>query len=173
MHVEFNLAPADWSAFGEYQVRNLRTMRRDVLRAQLGVGAFLLVVTLGLVFLAGFWPWAAVVLAGGLLAILDMPRQIRGRVRKQMAALFDEGRNPCVRGLHRLEATPEGLASKCDASQSLTNWNAIEGVAETSSHTFLLFGGGRGLVIPRGGLVSGDLAAFSTEVRQRSSAVAV
>jgi hypothetical protein len=172
MHIEFTLSPADWAAFGEFQARHLATVRRQIRRAQVVSATAVVLLAVAVAVLVDPWGIAIVALGAGMIVVWDIPRQIRANVRRQMAALFDEGRNPCVRGRHRLEALAEGLAARCDASQSLTAWSAIEDVAQTPSHAFLLLGGGRGLIIPRERIVEGSLDSFLARVRELSGSVA-
>jgi hypothetical protein len=172
MRIEFTLSPADWAQFGEFQVSRLATVRRQVRRTQAVMATAVALLSLAAAMVLDSWGIGSVAFGAGIIVVWDVPRQVRANARRQMAALFDEGRNPCVRGRHRLEALAEGLAARCDASQSLTAWPAIEAVAQTPSHAFLLLGGGRGLVIPRERIIEGSLDSFLARVRELSGSAA-
>ena len=136
MRIEYNLDPEDWADFGEYHARHSATGRRVVRNGAIG-GALLLLVLgagLGLASKSPVEPIVAVCAAIGW--VLYWPRQFIANVRKSMA-----GREKlCLRGLHFMDAFPEGLHAKCDVTESTVRWVGIRNVIQTDHHLFLMLG---------------------------------
>lgn len=164
--IEYTISVDDWAAYGEYQASTLGAMKAQVRRIQL----------IGAVVVAAFavaayvwldsWIWAFSVIVGGAYAIWDMPRSMRKQARKQMIKLFNEGKNASARGIHRLEATPGGLAASSEVSESLTRWDVIESLTENDTHAFFNFGGGLGAAVPRRSVTAGNFDALMAQVRR-------
>lgn len=77
---------------------------------------------------------------------------------------------PCLRGRHVMEALSTGLLGSCDITSRTTQWNGVAGIAETSSHVFVMLAPEQGYVIPRKRIVSGDLDRFVEAVRAHMAA---
>jgi hypothetical protein len=164
--IEYTISVDDWAAYGEYQASTLDAMKRQVRLIQL-IGTLVVAsAALATFFLLDSWIWVFSVIVGGTYAIWDMPRSMRKQARKQMVKLFNEGKNASARGVHRLEATPGGLAASSEVSESLTRWDAIERLDENDTHAFFSFGGGLGAAVPRNSVTAGNFDALMAQVRR-------
>jgi hypothetical protein len=164
--IEYTISVDDWAAYGEYQASTLGAMKTQVRRIQL-IGTFV-VAAFAVASWIWFdsWIWVFAIVVGGAYTIWDLPRTMRKQARKQMIKLFNEGKNASARGVHRLEATPGGLAASSDVSESLTRWDVIERLDENDTHAFFSFGGGLGAAVPRGSVTAGNFDALMAQVRR-------
>lgn len=169
LRIEYEITPEDWSAFGEYHVRTAPQMRRFVHNGvALGV-MFVLAVTgllsatthsisflvFGVVF-AVFWVWY-------------WPHRVVVSVRAHMAAK----NRPCMRGLHVIEALPDGLHTKCDLSESRIGWAGIRRVIRTTDHAFVMLDDVQGYVIPKRRVITGDFEPLIDEIESRRAGAGV
>jgi hypothetical protein len=102
--------------------------------------------------------------------LIAFPAILRAQSRRSMRRLYGASTNPCLRGLHRLEARVDGLAHSCAAGAGVTAWSAVASISETKRHAILVYSGGAGVAIPRDRLHSGSLPAFVATVRRHLSA---
>jgi hypothetical protein len=169
MRIEYNLEPEDWADFGEYCMRHSAVYRRAV-RNNAIAGVLVLALcgaAVGLGSKSPVKPIVAVFAAiGGVVGWVQYgPRRIIANVRKAMT-----GRErACLRGLHSLDALPDGLHSKCDISDSTLRWVGIRNVIQTNDHLLLMLGESQGYIIPKGRIVQGDLDRFLEDVTRYRS----
>jgi YcxB-like protein len=168
MRIEYNLEPEDWADFGEYWARHSAVYRRVIRNNAIAgvLGLVLCVAAVGLWSKSPVSPIVAVCAIGGVVGwVLNGPRRIIANVRKTMA-----GRErPCLRGLHSLDALPDGLHSQCDISDSTVRWVGIRNVIQTNDHLFLMLSESQGYIIPKGRIIQGDLDRFLEDVTRYRS----
>ena len=166
MLIEFQLEPEDWEAFGAYSVTGIAAIRAEIdrHRRQLLIGGVALAVVVTAYIGVGV-ELVVLALASALLFAL-FPLVMRAAMRRSMRRMFLTSSNPCLRGLHRLEARADGLANSCDSGSGVTNWAAVTSIEETDEHAMLVYSGNVGVAIPRARVRQGDLAAFVSAVRE-------
>jgi hypothetical protein len=162
MRIEYQLTPDDWAAFGEHCGRNAPGFRRS---AHVGrvVG---IIVTLAAA--AILWRQSASLgwLVAGMAAAVAWgwwwPRYLIAHAGSHMRTR----EQPCLRGRHLMEATPNGLYAECDITKSTVRWSGIAAVAEDDGHIFVMLSDVQGYVIPKREVVSGSIELFLAELNQ-------
>jgi hypothetical protein len=170
--VRFDVTPADWEAFAEFQLRHSPTLQRTTAQSRI-------IITVGMALATALIWWvtkSAFVLVVGVVAgvwsFFDTPRVIRKSVKKQMHAMFAETfRDGSEKG-NVLEIRDDGLYSDTPRGKGTLAWSALVVYDESPTHVYLGLGGPSGIVIPKQRIESGDIAAFSAALRQRMAAAA-
>ena len=94
-----------------------------------------------------------------------MALQVRPKMRRAVGNTLARCSQRCAGEPHNAEALADGLKIYCPLADSLLRWRAIEGMAETSTHTFVLLTDMSGYVFPRVGLTAGDAEQFASAIR--------
>jgi hypothetical protein len=105
---------------------------------------------------------------GGVAAVawfLEYPQRFRAGYRHTIQRLLTPERNPCLKGVHRLEVLPTGIRVTCEMSDTTMPWKRVRDVETTATHTFVELTGECGLVIPRGAVLAGDYDALADALR--------
>lgn len=160
MQLEYVLTPEDWGAFGEYHARHLPHFQR--VRDGVRLNGILLAIIIGVTLWIYANPAVATVIALciGAGAAWYGPRQLVAHARAHMTAKD----RPCLRGRHFMEALPAGLRSRCDVTDSTIAWVGIRDAIETPDYVFLMLDELQGFVIPKKGIVAGDVGQFLLDV---------
>ncbi len=170
MRIEYNLEPEDWADFGEYCMRQSAVYRRVVRNSWMGGVLALLLLCAAPALAAMKLPSASIAAvcgaAGAVVGgVWGRPQRVIANVRKSMV----ERQPPCLRGLHIMEALPEGLHSTCEVTESTIRWAGIRNVTQTDDHLFLMLGESQGFIIPKGRIVQGNLDRFLEDVARYRS----
>lgn len=169
MRVEYTLSKSDWLALADHYVATAPTYRRAILTTRLVTP-----IACGLTVLAlerdriSNLAVGGIVLVVAVIAWFTVPGSIRRSVRKYILRQT----RVCHEGPHVLEVRAEGLYSTCARGESTLAWMALDSVAETPTHVFVTLSEANGFAIPRGGITSGDLGAFTAVLRARLVPVA-
>lgn len=162
MRIEYELKPDDWGAFGEYCARTSRQFQSAIARGILVVAVSAVAVTAVAAVRSNDLRWIAGGVVVAIVWALYWPRKMISNARTYMT-----GREqPCLRGRHVLDANRDGLFAKCDITESTTSWRGIQSIAETGSHVFVMLDEVKGYVIPKSGVVTGDIAEFVAEANR-------
>lgn len=165
VNLEYKLNADDVLAFQLYhyehspQLGRARKLLRRVLflaDAVVLLAAVILVAALGrerLLMAMGLGVWVALMF---LWAVL-YPSLLRRSLRRAIARNFGKGRDNLI-GRHEISITPRGLTDTADVGQSAARWSAVEYVAFTDQHLFVLVRGAGLHIVPRRAFV--DEAAF-------------
>lgn len=81
--------------------------------------------------------------------------------------LYREGSIKGTSGRQRLTLSERGLLSESDIGQSVIHYHALEKVVETSGHVFIFASAFNAFVVPKTGVVDGDLGVFVRDLRGR------
>jgi hypothetical protein len=163
--LEYTVTADDWGAFGEHQARTLGAMKRQTRIIQVFGGLLVAAIAVATWIWFDSVIWLVAMGIAGIWAISDVPKSMRNQARKHMIRMYNEGKAASTRGLHRMEATPGGIMTSTDLSESITRWDAIEGLSVNDTHAFFDLGAGLGTAVPRAGVVSGNFDAFFAKVR--------
>jgi hypothetical protein len=164
MRLEYTLSKGDWLALADHYVATAPTYQRAILTTRLVIP-----IACGITLLAlardrmSDLSVGGIVLGVAIVAWFVVPHSVRRSVRKYILRQT----RICQEGAHVLEARTEGLYSRCAHGESTLAWVALDSVAETPTHVFVTLGEANGFAIPRGGVTSGDLPAFTALLRAR------
>jgi hypothetical protein len=82
--------------------------------------------------------------AGGFLFYLYYPNIMRRRIRKTAKIAYSYKNN--FIGIHKYSVSPEGVR---DNDEAVVKWTAIENIAQTDAHIFILVYPKKAIIIPK------------------------
>lgn len=168
--VRFDITPADWEAFADFQLRHSPTLRRSTSQARMVTVVVIVVATAVIWWFTRSTFVLIVGVVAGAWSFVDTPRVIRKSAHKQMHAMFAESfRDGSEKG-NVLEIREDGLYSESPRGTGTVAWSALTAYDESPTHVYLGLGGPSGIVIPRHRILEGDIDAFSARLRQRVNA---
>jgi hypothetical protein len=160
MKIEYEVAPADWSIFADFHLEHSPSLQRIIRKGQM----MSLIAGLLVAGVSGFIAESLFVFAAAAAATVYLvrryPRMVRNSYRKQFTEMFDEAKNPCLRGTHLLEVSADGVTAECAVQRSMTSWAAFDRLSVSPAHAILYMDIGQGYVISRERVTAGDYDAF-------------
>ncbi len=166
MTAEYEITKDDLTAFNLYHHRHSPTARRHYLRSWFIPAFLLLLVCMGLWYLADRergTPWRTLLDLWPLFCmvpvyLLYFPWAYGRKLRKIVAGMVSEGRNPGLFCRHRTTLSPEGVTRAGEFGQTSVVWRAVERVVVTDDYAYIYTSALAAIIIPRRAFA--DAAAF-------------
>lgn len=159
LRVDFHLSVEDLVEFNFYHVNHSRSMRR---RLWLARGLFLVAIALALgpLQLTGWRDSGPLLLLAGVVGVgvfwyLTSAGRRKANLRRVLEAMFREGRNENLFGLHRVWISPAGVRRISRYADATFQWPAIEKIVATPQAAYIYDSAASAIVVP--------YAAFASE----------
>jgi hypothetical protein len=167
VEITYQLRESDLLALSDDFASRSPTARRLVRRASLAVCLATGLLAFALWFFSGEAVGAAVVLLVGIIAAAFIPARFKKNQKSTTAAIYREGKNralflPMTLGIDR-----DTLTWSAASGAGYVRFEYVERVRQTASHLFIYLSVRNAYIVPRDGVISGDLESFAWEVDKR------
>lgn len=163
MSIEFEISMDDILEFNLYHHQHSPNSRRAYLVLRFVISILMLLISLSFLIqtfvdessMAYFLFW--LILA--ILWIVLFPRLYQRSIKKEIAKMYNEGKNKGIICKHKLSLTPDMIINTTDFGESKTRWSSIEKIVSTDNHIFIYASAVMAFIVPR--------RAFSDELKYK------
>jgi len=164
--VTFTNTIDDTVAFSMYHIAHSPTAKRIRFWSTLGIALIIVLIgAVGSLLQGSFRSLIHTAVWAGFYLAFSMP-YYRWSVRRRIRKLAGEGKNRSFLSEHTVRLTDDGLYVTSEVSESKILWSGIERIGENDEYLFVYTGAAMALIIPKGRIDAGDLAAFTDELRR-------